>query len=118
MLACNVEIPVIYQVERIRDGRSFVTRTVTATQKGKPIFLLTCSFVKIDDNLNMDHQVNIYCIYIYICYKVLIYNYYRLICLMFQVLKTFHRKVFIYIECFYIFNPLVLLVTLNSWEIL
>ncbi|KAI8077605.1 HotDog domain-containing protein [Thamnidium elegans] len=58
ILACNVEIPVIYQVERIRDGRSFVTRTVTATQKGKPIFLLTCSFVKIDDNLNMDHQID------------------------------------------------------------
>src|SRR5687767_5663601 len=31
-------------VERTRDGRSFTTRQVTATQHGEPIFILSASF--------------------------------------------------------------------------
>ncbi|MGW0930633.1 acyl-CoA thioesterase [Streptomyces sp. NPDC002644] len=37
-------VPIVYQVERIRDGRSFTTRRVTAVQQGRTIFNLTASF--------------------------------------------------------------------------
>jgi acyl-CoA thioesterase-2 len=37
-------IPILYEVERIRDGRSFSTRRVSAIQHGKSIFHLTASF--------------------------------------------------------------------------
>lgn len=46
VLAGNAEIPIVYHVERVRDGRSFATRTVQARQKGKPIFTTTMSFVR------------------------------------------------------------------------
>jgi acyl-CoA thioesterase II len=37
-------VPVLYQVERSRDGKSFTTRRVIAIQKGEQIFNLACSF--------------------------------------------------------------------------
>jgi acyl-CoA thioesterase II len=37
-------IPIVYEVDRIRDGRSFTTRRVTAVQRGKAIFALSASF--------------------------------------------------------------------------
>ena len=37
-------IPIIYEVDRIRDGRSFTTRRVVAIQHGKAIFNLAASF--------------------------------------------------------------------------
>ena len=37
-------VPLIYTVDRIRDGRSFTTRRVTAVQHGKPIFAMSASF--------------------------------------------------------------------------
>jgi acyl-CoA thioesterase II len=36
--------PVLYQVERSRDGKSFATRRVLAIQKGEQIFNMACSF--------------------------------------------------------------------------
>lgn len=36
--------PVVYQVDRVRDGRSFSTRRVTGLQKGQPIFTCIASF--------------------------------------------------------------------------
>jgi acyl-CoA thioesterase II len=36
--------PIIYEVDRIRDGRSFVTRRVIAIQHGQAIFALSASF--------------------------------------------------------------------------
>jgi len=36
--------PVLYQVERSRDGHSFATRRVLAIQKGEQIFNMACSF--------------------------------------------------------------------------
>lgn len=36
--------PIIYLVERLRDGHSFTTRRVTAIQHGRPIFNLAASF--------------------------------------------------------------------------
>ncbi|KAI8637624.1 thioesterase-like superfamily-domain-containing protein [Parasitella parasitica] len=56
ILACSVEIPVIYSIQRIREGKSYATRTVTATQKGKAIFICSCSFVKADDSVTLSHQ--------------------------------------------------------------
>ena len=38
------KIPILYQVDRIRDGRSFTTRRVAAVQRGEPIFHLSASF--------------------------------------------------------------------------
>jgi acyl-CoA thioesterase II len=37
-------IPLIYLVERVRDGRSFTTRRVSVVQHGKTIFTLSASF--------------------------------------------------------------------------
>jgi acyl-CoA thioesterase-2 len=37
-------LPIVYQVERVRDGRSFSTRRVFAIQHGRPIFALSASF--------------------------------------------------------------------------
>jgi len=36
--------PILYQVDAIRDGRSFTTRRVVAVQHGEPIFHLSASF--------------------------------------------------------------------------
>ncbi|WP_298177824.1 acyl-CoA thioesterase II [Saccharomonospora sp.] len=38
------KVPIIYEVDRIRDGRSFTTRRVVAIQHGKAIFSLSASF--------------------------------------------------------------------------
>jgi acyl-CoA thioesterase-2 len=48
-------IPIIYEVDRIRDGRSFTTRRVVAVQHGKAIFNLAASFQKREDGL--EHQL-------------------------------------------------------------
>ena len=37
-------VPIIYMVDRVRDGRSFTTRRVSAVQHGKTIFTLSASF--------------------------------------------------------------------------
>ena len=49
-------IPILYQVERTRDGRSFTTRRVTAIQHGRPIFTLSASFHIAEETF--DHQKN------------------------------------------------------------
>ena len=46
VLAGNAEIPIIYNVERVRDGKSFCTRTVQARQRARPIFTVTLSFMR------------------------------------------------------------------------
>ena len=40
----DASLPIVYQVDRVRDGGSFSTRRVTAIQKGKPIFTCSASF--------------------------------------------------------------------------
>jgi acyl-CoA thioesterase-2 len=47
-------VPIIYEVDLIRDGRSFTTRRVVAVQHGKAIFHLSASF-QIDEP-GVDHQ--------------------------------------------------------------
>ncbi len=49
---CNK--PVIYQVERARDGRTFSNRRISAIQNGKPILILSCSFQKFE--IGFEHQ--------------------------------------------------------------
>ncbi|MER7816813.1 acyl-CoA thioesterase II [Streptomyces sp. NPDC058423] len=46
--------PIVYTVDRIRDGRSFATRRVVAVQHGQPIFHLSASFQTYEEGL--DHQ--------------------------------------------------------------
>lgn len=46
--------PIVYNVDRIRDGRSFTTRRVVAVQHGQPIFHLTASFQTYEEGL--EHQ--------------------------------------------------------------
>jgi acyl-CoA thioesterase-2 len=47
-------IPIVYEVDRIRDGRSFTTRRATAIQRGKAIFALSASF-QLDEE-GMEHS--------------------------------------------------------------
>jgi acyl-CoA thioesterase II len=46
--------PVLYQVERSRDGKTFATRRVLAIQKGEQIFNMACSFQVPEDGY--EHQ--------------------------------------------------------------
>lgn len=48
-------VPIVYQVERIRDGSSFATRWIVAIQHGRPIFSMSASFQVEEDGF--DHQV-------------------------------------------------------------
>src|SRR4051795_223655 len=48
-------IPIVYEVDRIRDGRSFTTRRVVAIQHGKPIFNLSASFQLVEEGL--EHSI-------------------------------------------------------------
>ncbi|MFB6501681.1 MULTISPECIES: acyl-CoA thioesterase [unclassified Streptomyces] len=48
--------PIVYSVDRIRDGRSFTTRRVVAVQHGQPIFHLSASFQTYEDGL--EHQAD------------------------------------------------------------
>ena len=51
LLPGDTAVPIIYDVERIRDGRSFATRRVVARQHGRPIYYLTASFQRPEDGL-------------------------------------------------------------------
>ena len=48
-------VPIIYEVDRIRDGGSFSTRRVVAIQHGQAIFSMAASFQKEEDGLQ--HQI-------------------------------------------------------------
>ena len=50
----NVSMPIVYDVDRIRDGSSFTTRRVVAIQAGRPIFNLSASFQL--DEPGLEHQ--------------------------------------------------------------
>lgn len=47
-------VPIIYDVERLRDGRSFATRRVVARQHGRPIYFQTVNFHRPEDGF--EHQ--------------------------------------------------------------
>jgi len=48
-------VPILYEVDRIRDGRSFTTRRVVAIQHGRAIFNLSASFHR--DEAGVDHEM-------------------------------------------------------------
>jgi acyl-CoA thioesterase II len=54
LLAGDPSLPIIYDVERIREGGSFTTRRVNAIQHGRPIFSMSASFHKPEEGF--EHQ--------------------------------------------------------------
>lgn len=44
LLGGDPSIPILYEVDRIRDGRSFTTRRVVAVQRGEAIFAMSVSY--------------------------------------------------------------------------
>jgi acyl-CoA thioesterase-2 len=55
ILPGDPKVPIVYDVERIRDGRSFATRRVKAIQHGRAIFTLSASFQH--DEPGYSHQI-------------------------------------------------------------
>jgi acyl-CoA thioesterase-2 len=54
LLPGDPKVPIVYEVDRIRDGRSFTTRRVIAIQHGHPIFSMSVSFHT--DEPGLSHQ--------------------------------------------------------------
>ncbi|MDH3731954.1 MAG: acyl-CoA thioesterase II [Gemmatimonadota bacterium] len=54
ILSGDLETPVVYFVDRLRDGRSFATRRVTGIQHGNAIFNMSASFHRTEDGFS--HQ--------------------------------------------------------------
>lgn len=54
--AGDIEAPIVYEVDRARDGRSFTARRVIAIQHGQQIFNLAASFQAPEEGLN--HQLS------------------------------------------------------------
>ncbi|KAK6920125.1 hypothetical protein RJ641_016029 [Dillenia turbinata] len=54
LLIGDISIPILYQVHRVRDGKSFATRKVDAVQKGNIVFTLVASFQK--EESGFEHQ--------------------------------------------------------------
>ena len=50
----DTKVPILYKVDRIRDGHSFTTRRVVAIQHGRPIFHMSISFQIVEPGLT--HQ--------------------------------------------------------------
>jgi acyl-CoA thioesterase II len=44
LLSASASAPLLYNVDRIRDGRSYATRSVRAIQDGRVVFVMLCSF--------------------------------------------------------------------------
>src|SRR6266567_4479272 len=55
LLAGDPKVPIIYEVDRIRDGKSFTTRRVVAIQHGQAIFSMAVSFHRNEPG-GMEHQ--------------------------------------------------------------
>src|SRR5262245_32896331 len=54
LLPGDPKVPIIYDVERVRDGKSLTTRRVKAIQHGQPIFITSVSFHRSEPG--MTHQ--------------------------------------------------------------
>ena len=54
LLGGDPKVPIVYEVDRIRDGSSFTTRRVVAIQHGHAIFTMAVSFHR--DEPGMTHQ--------------------------------------------------------------
>lgn len=56
--AGNHDAPIVYMVDKTRDGRSYSSRTISAIQHGQPIFTMMCSFQK-DETSDLEHAESI-----------------------------------------------------------
>ncbi|MCO7238015.1 acyl-CoA thioesterase II [Aeromicrobium sp. CnD17-E] len=54
LLGGDPSIPIVYDVENVRDGGSFTTRRIAARQHGENIFYMTASFQRTEEGF--DHQ--------------------------------------------------------------
>ena len=54
ILAGDPSVPIVYEVDRIRDGKSFATRRCVAIQRGRAIFALSASFQV--EEAGLEHQ--------------------------------------------------------------
>jgi acyl-CoA thioesterase II len=54
ILPGDLDVPIVYFVDRLRDGKSFTTRRVTAIQQGQAIFNLAASFHREEEGI--EHQ--------------------------------------------------------------
>jgi len=57
MRAGDAELPVLYEVDRIRDGRSFTTRRIVAIQDGRAIFSMSASFQVDESGFEHTHSM-------------------------------------------------------------
>jgi acyl-CoA thioesterase-2 len=57
LLPGDPQVPIIYDVERIRDGQSFATRRVLAIQHGHPIFSMSVSFHREEAGLSHEAKM-------------------------------------------------------------
>ena len=55
ILGGDIQLPIVYQVDRVRDGGSFSTRRVVAIQKGRVIFNMSASFQAVQEGF--EHQI-------------------------------------------------------------
>src|SRR6478609_10735133 len=55
--AGDIDAPIVYDVDRTRDGGSFSVRRVTAVQHGQPIFFLAASFQRAEEGQGQ-HQLS------------------------------------------------------------
>src|SRR5688572_14963512 len=53
--AGDIEHPIVYDVDRARDGNTFSVRRITAIQHGQPIFVLAASFQEPEPGV--EHQI-------------------------------------------------------------
>jgi acyl-CoA thioesterase II len=54
ILPGDLDAPIVYFVDRLRDGRSFTTRRVTAIQHGRAVFNMSASFHRMETGI--EHQ--------------------------------------------------------------
>nr|KAJ3418749.1 Acyl-CoA thioesterase 8 [Polyrhizophydium stewartii] len=57
LLAGDNTIPITFRVYRVRDGKSYITRGVSARQHGRVVFVLNCSF-HVHEESTLVHQMD------------------------------------------------------------
>ncbi|MCB1472312.1 MAG: acyl-CoA thioesterase II, partial [Rhodobiaceae bacterium] len=57
LLPGDPTVPIIYEVDRIRDGKSFTTRRIVAIQHGRAIFSMAASFQRPETGLDYQAQM-------------------------------------------------------------
>jgi hypothetical protein len=58
LLSASPALPILYYVERLREGKTYATRSVKAVQNGQVVFTLLCSFQKAE-TWQPSHQLSL-----------------------------------------------------------